>query len=98
MAEEAAEVSAYDAYEQNDTQELAFDDARVGTGDAVENGKLLTVKYNARLMESGKQFDFSDAYVFRIGEGKVLPGWEQGLQVRVKLNSRGLCRAEDTKF
>ena len=82
MSEAEAAVSPFDAYEQSDSQELAFNDVKIGTGDSVENGKLLTVKYQARLMASGTKFDFSDAYVFRIGEGKVLPGWEKGLQVR----------------
>ena len=87
MSEAENAASPFDVYEQNDSQELAFKDVKDGTGDVVENGKLLTVKYEARLMASGKRFDCSpkDGYVFRIGEGKVLPGWEKGLVVRRKL-------------
>jgi FKBP-type peptidyl-prolyl cis-trans isomerase len=39
--------------------------------------------YEGKLMSNGSMFDSGNGYSFRLGDGKVLPGWEQGLSVRV---------------
>lgn len=83
--------SSFEAYEQLDSQTtLAYLDKVIGGDNSQDedettalNGKLVTVAYQARLMANGKQFDQSQGYVFRIGDGKVIPGWEQGIVVRV---------------
>lgn len=83
MAEGEATLSAFEAYEQTDDQrDIAFEDMEPGSGEGVVDGQMVTVKYEARLMKDGKKFDFSDdGFVFRMGEGKVLPGWEKGIKV-----------------
>lgn len=51
-----------------------------GDGPAVDSGKLLTVKYSGRRLENDSVFQ-SSTYSFVLGNGKVIPGWEQGLKV-----------------
>lgn len=72
----------FEAYQLTASQTLAIKDTVVGTGAAVESGNLLTLKYTARFMENGKEFDKSDSYVCRVGKGKILPGFDEGLMVR----------------
>jgi FKBP-type peptidyl-prolyl cis-trans isomerase len=62
-------------------QQLAYKDTLVGTGDAIEKGKVVTIAYQGRLMSNGRKFDEGNGYSFRLGEGKVIPGWEIGLLV-----------------
>ena len=72
-----------DAYQQTAEQRtVMYRDDFTGSGETAEDGKTLTMAYKARLMESGVQFDYSDGYVFKLGAGKVLPGWEKGIGVR----------------
>merc|ERR1719253_1316555 len=56
-----------------------FKDFVEGSGPEVTPGMLCEVTYSGRLMASNKQFDKSDAYCFKLGEGRVIPGWEQGV-------------------
>jgi hypothetical protein len=93
-----ATVDTFDAYEQTDAQPtLAVRDVTVGSGDDVaEEGNLVTIVYNARLMATGNQFDFGTSFVCRLGEGNVIPGLDQGLVVscglwRVPLPASGPC-------
>ena len=71
-----------EAYQQTAEQRtVMYRDDFTGSGETAEDGKTLTMAYKARLMESGVQFDYSDGYVFKLGAGKVLPGWEKGIGV-----------------
>jgi FKBP-type peptidyl-prolyl cis-trans isomerase FkpA len=63
-------------------------DLRVGTGDAAENGAILTVNYTGWLFdesapaEKGPQFDSSagrEPLSFVLGAGQVISGWDRGL-------------------
>ncbi|MGD9904364.1 MAG: FKBP-type peptidyl-prolyl cis-trans isomerase [Vicinamibacterales bacterium] len=63
-------------------------DLRVGTGPDAQSGKTVTVNYtgwlysNAAADNKGAQFDTSigrEPFVFTIGAGQVITGWERGV-------------------
>jgi FKBP-type peptidyl-prolyl cis-trans isomerase FkpA len=63
-------------------------DLRVGTGAEAASGNVLTVHYTGWLYngsqpdQKGAQFDSSaglSPFVFTLGVGEVIPGWDQGL-------------------
>jgi FKBP-type peptidyl-prolyl cis-trans isomerase FkpA len=60
-------------------------DIVVGSGAVAANGSALTVSYTGWLFDSaqpnaqGAQFDSSTAFSFALGQGQVIPGWDQGL-------------------
>ena len=85
MADAAAvEQDPLAAYQQTDEQRtVMYRDDLTGTGETAEKGKLLKVAYKGRLLATGVQFDQSPGYAFKLGDGKVIPGWEQGIGVRV---------------
>jgi len=61
---------------------LMVQDRIVGTGEEALQGSVLTVHY-VGILEDGTQFDSSiqrgAPYVFRLGAGEVIPGWDEGL-------------------
>jgi len=71
---------SFDDYSQTDPdQYLAYQDTVVGTGDVAQEGKFVTVAYKGTLMSNGKKFDEGPGISFRLGEGRVIAGWEQGI-------------------
>eukprot|EP00527_Entomoneis_sp_CCMP2396_P004311 CAMPEP_0198141736 /NCGR_PEP_ID=MMETSP1443-20131203/4679_1 /TAXON_ID=186043 /ORGANISM="Entomoneis sp., Strain CCMP2396" /LENGTH=212 /DNA_ID=CAMNT_0043804563 /DNA_START=178 /DNA_END=816 /DNA_ORIENTATION=+ len=73
-------INSFDTYQQVDSQPLAYQVTAEGTGDGVaEEGQLVTVAYKGRFVFSDRQFDKGSGFVFRIGGGKVLKGWDQGI-------------------
>lgn len=64
------------------TAELKIEDLRVGDGASPKPGQTITVNYVGTL-ENGKEFDSSykrgKPIDFKIGVGKVIKGWDQGL-------------------
>jgi len=58
-----------------------------GDGPAVESGKVITVHYSGYLL-NGTIFDSSverdEPIQFVIGQGQVIPGWDEGLQLLKK--------------
>ena len=70
----------FEEYEQDDFQDLAILDTSPGSGaDTAESGRVVTVSYAGRLMsEPGDPFN-EGVITFRLGEGKVIPGWERGV-------------------
>lgn len=66
---------------------LIIEDLIVGTGAAATSGQKVTVHYTGWLMEGGKastKFDSSkdrrDPFVFPLGKGQVIKGWDEGVQ------------------
>jgi FKBP-type peptidyl-prolyl cis-trans isomerase len=61
---------------------LVVDDVRVGTGAEVKNGDTLTVQYIGTTQDGVKfdsSYDRGEPFIFRIGAGQVIQGWEKGL-------------------
>jgi len=58
-----------------------------GEGPAVEAGKVVTVHYSGYL-QNGTMFDSSverdEPIMFIVGQGQVVPGWDEGLQLLKK--------------
>ena len=61
---------------------LKYVDEVVGTGDAPTKGKSVKVHYTGRLT-NGKKFDSSvdrgEPFVFPLGAGQVIKGWDEGV-------------------
>lgn len=66
-----------------DVTKLETTDLVVGTGDTVNKGDCIEVKYYGTLASDGQMFDedFSapEALKIQIGTGQVIPGWDEGI-------------------
>ena len=63
---------------------LVVKDLVAGTGPAAKTGDALTVRYVGVSFSTGKEFDASwktpeNMFPFTLGEGAVIPGWDQGI-------------------
>ncbi|MDD2881346.1 MAG: FKBP-type peptidyl-prolyl cis-trans isomerase [Rhodoferax sp.] len=65
---------------------LEFDDTVIGEGDLASKGQSVTVHYTGWLYQDGQQgakFDSSkdrrDPFVFSLGAGMVIRGWDEGV-------------------
>jgi FKBP-type peptidyl-prolyl cis-trans isomerase FkpA len=65
---------------------LEYDDTVIGAGDLASKGKSVTVHYTGWLYQDGQQgskFDSSkdrgDPFVFSLGAGMVIRGWDEGV-------------------
>ena len=66
---------------------LQFEDTTVGTGAEAQPGRNVTVHYTGWLYENGAQgakFDSSkdrgEPFIFPLGGGMVIRGWDEGVQ------------------
>ena len=61
---------------------MVIDDIKIGTGEEVKEGDVVSVHYAGRLQD-GTEFDNSKtrgaAFDFKVGGGQVIKGWEEGL-------------------
>ena len=64
--------------------DLLIDDLIVGDGDEATAGHRVRVHYVGVAWSTGEEFDASwnrgDAFVFGLGAGQVIAGWDQGVQ------------------
>ena len=63
---------------------LQYIDLQVGCGPAAKSGNGLSVEYTGWIASTGKKFDSSydrsgNPFSFQLGQGQVIPGWDQGL-------------------
>ena len=62
---------------------LVTKDLITGTGRAAKSGDNVTVNYVGVLYSNGKEFDASwkrnQPFSFPLGQGQVIPGWDQGV-------------------
>jgi FKBP-type peptidyl-prolyl cis-trans isomerase len=75
--------------ENNNVAELIRQDQVVGTGAEAQSGHAVTVHYTGWLYEAaradhkGTKFDSSrdrnEPFLFNLGAGEVIPGWDQGV-------------------
>jgi peptidylprolyl isomerase len=58
-------------------------DLIVGTGKEAKSGDTVSVNYVGVLYNGGKEFDASwkrkEPFQFKLGQGQVIPGWDQGV-------------------
>ena len=71
-----------DAGTTMDALKLGITDSVVGTGAEAANGKEVTVEYSGRLAD-GTEFDSSKKhgkpFIFTLGAGQVIKGWDEGV-------------------
>jgi len=62
--------------------QLVVDDIVIGVGDEVKKGDTVVVNYVGTL-EDGTEFDSSykrgEAFTFKVGAGRVITGWDEGV-------------------
>lgn len=75
-----ADKDAFDAFRQRDqTQGLAAWDNVVGSGDVAKKDDVVVVSYVGTLLSNGLEFDEGEI-AFKLGEGRVILGWEKGIE------------------
>lgn len=83
FAEQKGSVPMADAHETVTPSGLQYVDLVVGTGDQAKAGDLVVVHYTGWLTD-GKKFDSSldrrDPFSFNLGAGRVIKGWDEGVQ------------------
>jgi peptidylprolyl isomerase len=65
-------------------EELVIEDLEEGEGAEAQAGDQLTVDYVGVLYDGGDEFDESfsnpEPFQFALGQGGVIPGWDEGLE------------------
>ena len=65
-------------------EELVIEDIEEGDGPTAEQGDLVVVDYVGVDFDTGKEFDASfgnpEPFEFGLGEGMVIPGWDEGVE------------------
>ena len=63
---------------------LLYKDLKVGKGQKAAAGQTVDVQYTGALLKDGTKFDASwdrggEPFSFPLGQGQVIPGWDQGV-------------------
>lgn len=62
---------------------LNYKDTKVGDGSEAKAGQEVTVHYTGWLKQNDQKFDSSvdrgEPFVFTLGRGQVIPGWDEGV-------------------
>jgi len=85
VVDEDAPADPFDAYQTTAEQmTVAIKDTKAGNGYTVgeQESQQLKLKYTATFLEPnpGAQFDFSENFICKTGQNKILPGFEEGLK------------------
>jgi FKBP-type peptidyl-prolyl cis-trans isomerase len=81
-SEAAKETQKMEPKEITTPSGLKYTDLEVGTGEEAKSGQTVTVHYTGTLTD-GSKFDSSkdrnDPFIFRLGQGMVIKGWDEGV-------------------
>ena len=68
---------------QSPSPQLEVEDITVGDGEEARSGHKVEVHYVGVSWSNGQEFDTSwdrgDTFKFGLGQGQVIPGWDQGV-------------------
>ncbi len=68
---------------QSPSYQLEVEDIAVGDGDEAQSGSTVEVHYVGVSWSTGQEFDASwdrgKTFEFGLGQGQVIPGWDQGV-------------------
>mmetsp|Transcript_72197 Transcript_72197/g.202629 ORF Transcript_72197/g.202629 Transcript_72197/m.202629 type:complete len:192 (+) Transcript_72197:83-658(+) len=84
-----AAADPFDGYEAG--SEIAWRDTKVGTGEIVEEGDVLTVAYTGYLWRNKEEFGKNEGLTFKLGGGNVMPGFDEGVR-GIKEGGRRIIR------
>lgn len=79
-----ARANAYLAAADNsgNIERMVIDDVKLGTGEQIQKGDTVAVHYVGKL-QNGQEFDNSrsrgEPFVFKVGSGMVIQGWDEGV-------------------
>ena len=82
-------LSAAQSGNSQSSANVTINEKGPGSGPSASPGDIVTVKYVGRLQSNGKQFD-AGTISFKLGAGKVIPGWERGIEKMQAGGSRKL--------
>jgi peptidylprolyl isomerase len=81
---------------------LVIKDIKKGKGPKAQAGQTVTVQYDGVLWKDGSEFDASwnhgQPFSFPLGQGQVIPGWDQGVAGMRKGGRRVLTIPRDLAY
>ena len=80
----SAEKPVFEIPDEQPPAELVLEDITVGDGVEAVAGAVISAHYVGKSWSNGRQFDASwdrgEALSFPLGAGRVIQGWDQGIQ------------------
>lgn len=76
--EDTTTMDSFDTYQLGQST-LVYRDEDIGEGESAKEGDVLKVSFVGTLYPSGQQFSKNDDFVFELGAGKTMPGFDVGL-------------------